>query len=154
MAEWVGPVRSTFWTVIAVIGCIIVAIVLLITTEGSFEAPCYGAQVSLIIAIVAFYVYRHRLEIVLDHVYSRWDMDKDIVCHRLNMAMWNRGVRIKVDFWGDWVVFPLPPMSVVVRPGRKRTTVFVGPVTERTKDKAEGLKAFVEAAMGERSRPY
>lgn len=138
---------------LAILGSVAV-LVMLVYTDGAIDVICCGAQTYVLVIIVAYYVYRHRLEIVLDHVYSRWDMDKDIVCQRIDLAMRNRGVRVAVEFWGDWVVFPLPPMSIVVRPGRKRTTVFVGPLTPDKKDKAEGLKAFVEAAMGERSRLY
>jgi hypothetical protein len=154
MGEWVGPVRRTFRNVMAGICGAIAVYILLIMTDGAIDVICCGAQTYIVVIIAGYYVYRFRLEIVLDHIYARYDMDKDIVCQRIDLAMRVRGVTPTIDFWGSWVVFPLPPMSIVVRQGWKRTTVFVGPLTPESRDKVKRLEAFVDAAMGERSRPY
>lgn len=154
MGEWVGPVRSTFRNVMMAICGAIAVYILIIYTDGAIDVICCGALTFIIVIVASYYVYRYRLGIVLDHMYSRYDMDKDIVCQRIDLAMRARGVTPTLDFWGNWVVFPLPPMSIVVKQGRKRTTVFVGPLTPENGDKVEWLEAFVDAAMGERSRPY
>lgn len=129
--------------------CGFIAIVIMpLYMDSAYELICCGSTWYIIVIFVAYYVYYYRLEIVHDHVYSRWDTDKDIVCWRIDVAIWRRGVRPKIDYWGNWVVFPIPPMSIIVRPGRKRTTVFVGPVTGTDPSRVEALKAFVERALG------
>ena len=148
MCEWKGPVKRTFLNIIGAIFGFIALFMILVYTDGAIDVLCCGAQWYVLVIIVAYYIYAYRLPEVTDHVYSSWDMDKDMVCWRIHTAIWSKGVKVRIDTWGLWVVFLLPPMSIFVRPGRKRTTVFVGPLTEGNREKVEGLKAFVDAALG------
>ena len=148
MCEWKGPVKRTFRNILMAVCGFIALFMMLVYTDGAIDVLCCGAMWYALVLIVAYFIYNYRLPVVTDHVYSSWDLDLDMICWRIDMAMQRKGVKVVIDHWGRWVVFPLSPMSIFVRPGRKRTTVFVGPLTEENGDKVEALKAFVEAALG------
>ncbi len=150
MGEWKGPVKDTFgYIMLAILGFITIFIII-IYTDGAWDVLCYGAGWYLLVIIVAYFIYHYRLNEVTDHVYSSWEMDFSHVCWRIDTAIQRRGVRVNIDHWGRWVVFPLPPLSIFVRPANERTTVFVGPLTDDNQEKVEGIKAFVDAALGKR----
>ena len=148
MGEWKGPVKDTFVTILLAILVIITIFIVIFYTDGAWDVLCYGAGWCLLVIIVASFIYYYRLNEVTDHVYSSWDMEFDHVCWRIDTAIQRRGVRVNIDRWGHWVVFPLPPLSIFVKPGSERTTVFVGPLTADNQEKVEGVKAFVDAALG------
>jgi hypothetical protein len=151
MGEWKGPVKDTFVTILLAILVFITFFTVIIYTGFAWEALICGGFWYVLVIIVASFFYYYRLNEVTDHVYSRWDLDFDHVCWRIDTEIQRRGVRVNIDRWGHWVVFPLPPLSIFVKPGNERATVFVGPLTADNQEKVDALKAFVDAALGKRA---
>ena len=151
MGEWKGPVKDTFVTIVLAILGFITIFIIIIYTDGAWDALICGGFWYVLVIIVASFFYYYRLNEVTDHVYSSWDMAFDQVCWRIDTAIQRRGVRVIIDHWGRWVVFPLPPLSIFVRPANERTTVFVGPLTADNQEKVDALKAFIDAALGKRA---
>ena len=152
MCEWEGKVWKDYWTrFLGIFGAITV---LLIVLAGSGVGDVLGCFVEayILMFVLGFAIYFHGLRDVHEHDFSRWDMDMEVVCRRIDMAIRARGTFATAQTKGRNVVFSSPPLSIVVRPGRKWTTVFVGPLNPETRERAEALKAFVDAALGKRPR--
>jgi len=147
MVRWSQPVG--FFLFINLLGFATLAITLdliLYVTRGTRELA-YGLGVALVVTVVGYGLYRSTKDELFDHLMSRWRMDVDQVQGRLEAAMWVRGVRVAVERDGDRVTYPLPPLSIVIAPGRWRTRVYVGPSTEDNELLVYRLEAFVERAL-------
>lgn len=151
MCEWEGPVRKTFRNIYLAVLFTIVLMAISSLVVGTFLDHIISAiELFMFVYVPYLFVITLRLPKVRNHFFSRWDMDKDWVARRIDTAMRRKGVNVVIGYKGDTVIFPLPPMSIVVAPERKKTTVYVGPVTDANPHRVEALKAFVDEALGKR----
>ena len=153
MCEWEGPAIKTFWNNFRTVWVsLIVLLFIFFWIGGDFDILLGGAVLYLFFFILTLAMISFSplisLNMVSDHVFSRWDMDKDFVASRIDRALRYKDINVVIGYEEPIVIFPLPPLSVVVAPGRKRTKVYVGPVTGDNREKVEALKSFVERALG------
>lgn len=152
MCEWKGPVKYTFRNIHMAIGVAILLMVVSLFFIGTILDYIISAVVLFMFVYIPYLVFiTLRLPKVRDHLFSRWDLDKDLVAGRIHQAIQMKGINVAIDYKGESVIFPLAPLSIVVAPERRKTMVYIGPVTEGNNDKVEGLKGFVEAALGKRA---
>ncbi len=150
MGEWEGKVWKDYWAKFLAIFVGITVLFIVLGWSGGYDAIGIMLDVYILMFVLGYSIYFYGLRNVHDHDFSRWDMDIEVVCRRIDMAIRRRGTFATAQTKGRNVVFEVPPLSIVVRPGRKRTTVFVGPLGPDTRPKVEALKAFVDAALGKR----
>ena len=115
------------------------------------SSPWEVASVLVILiafSIVYYYIIKRILGDLYDHERAFWRMEMDQVLWKLDVAMRARGVQVAVERKGDRVWFPLPPLSIVVAPGWRRTRIYVGPSTNETDILVARLETFVERALG------
>lgn len=153
MGEWKGPVKYTFRNIYLAIGVTILLMVISLFFIGTVLDYIISAAVlfMLFVYLPYFIFITLRLPRVRDHLFSRWDLDKDLVATRIHQAIQMRGINVAVGYKGEAVIFPLAPLSIVVAPELKRTMVYVGPLMEGNDDQVEGLTGFVDAALGKRA---
>ncbi len=150
MSEWKGPVKHTFRNIYLAIGVTVLLMVISLFFIGTVLDYIISAAVlfMLFVYIPYFIFITLRLPRVRDHLFSRWDLDKDLVATRIHQAIQMKGINVAIGYKGETVIFPLSPLSIVVAPERWKTTVYVGPLMEGNDDQVEGLTGFVDAALG------
>jgi len=151
MCEWRGPVKWTLRDIRLATGVTILLIVISFFFIGTIMDIILSAVILFMLLYIPFlFVINLGLPKVRDHFVSRWDMDKDHVAWRIDTAIKRRGINVNIGYKGATVIFPLPPLNIVVASERSKTMVYVGPSVEGNDRMVEGLKAFVEAALGKR----
>ncbi len=152
MSEWKGPVKYTFRNIYTAIGVTILLMVILFLFISIGTILDYIISTVILFMLLLYIPYlifiTLRLPKVRDHLFSRWDLDKDLVAGRIHQAIQMKGIDVAIGYKGETVIFPLAPLSIVVASELKETTVYVGPLMEGNHDQVEGLKAFVDAALG------
>jgi hypothetical protein len=147
MIEWEGPVTRTFLDVYLAIAATFILMVISFFVDGLFEIVISIIILLMFLFIPALFVLTWRLPKVRDFYMSRWLLDRDLVCWRIDMAIQKKGIRAIIGHDGSKVIFPLPPYSIIVAPGRRQTLVYVGPATEQNRARFEALKTFVESTL-------
>ncbi len=153
MSEWKGPVKYTFRNIYLAIGVTILLMVVSVFFIGTILDYIISAVILfMLFGYIPYLLFiTVRLPKVRDHLFSRWDLDKDQVAMRIHQAILMKGINVAIGQKGATVIFPLAPLSIVVASELKRTTVYVGPLTEGDHDKVEGLKGFVDATLVKRA---
>ena len=150
MSEWRGPVgrMDLVMSLLCLVGLLLVfAILFHLVDDGSLLV--LGLETFLYLLFAALLYFGTYLRAFRGIVCSRWDMDEDVVARRIVTAMMNRGVRVVMTRSGESYRFPFPSVQIVVRPGRSRALVYIGPLTDDNHDKVGGLKAFVDGVLGQ-----
>ena len=148
MCEWEGPVKRTLRNIYLAIGLTILLIAISFFFIGTIMDIIISAVILFMFVWIPYlFIINLRLPKVQNHFFSRWDMEKNFVVWRIDEAMKRKGTNVVMGYKGETVIFPLPPLNIVVAPGRSRTMVYVGPLMEGNDRMVDGLKAFVEAAL-------
>jgi hypothetical protein len=153
MCEWKGTAGKSFLIKILAIAAVWTFVWMSIMTQDAWDVVCCATAVYILLIIISAFVLIVLIPSVRGHVYSMWDMDPDMVAWRIDQAIKRRIPNNVILYEGSLVIFQLPPLSIVVAPGYKRTKVYVGPLTDDNRPQVEALKAFVDAALGKRRSP-
>ena len=138
-----------------IIGLLVLATVILMAISYLFIGTIVDFVLSILVLFMLLFIpglllYNYHRPIFLDYVFSSWDMNLNTVARSNDLSIRKRGIHVAIDYNRGAVFFPLPPLNIAVARGRKLTYVYVGPVSVGTPDSIEGLKSFVDLAMGER----
>jgi hypothetical protein len=153
MTEWKGPIqkdvgRNILFTLPVFI---VLFFVLFWVVQDTGALLCLSVIVPVLLIIFAIF-HTHYRGNVGGYVHSRWDMDKDHVAGRIDRAIRAKGINVVIGYEGDTVIFPLPPLNIVVANGSSRTKVYVGPLTSDNREKVTALTAFVSTALAVQMR--
>ena len=148
MAEW-RYLGDTFLIRILIYWVGVVFLVILfyfIVVHTGFILWLIADLIAFTIILVLFYLGLSILNLRA-YFYSLWDLDEDVVTRRIVMAIRAKGVNVVMTREDGNDVIPLPPLKIIVASGWSRTKVYVGPTKDETRERVEGLKAFVDGAL-------
>ena len=149
--EWEGPVVNIYRTLGLLVLLTIVMMAVTVLFIGTIIDYVLSAVILfMLLFIPALFLYNDHRPMFRDYIYSSWDMDRNSIATSIDLAIRRRGIDVVIDQRKGVVTFPLPPLSIAVAQGRKRAHVYVGPVSAGRPSSVEGLKAFVDAALGKR----
>ena len=99
------------------------------------------------VILLASSIYYMHYWSVMSYLYSRWPKRYDTVLILLDNSMRDTGIKFG-RAGGSEETFYLGSRMIVVRKGRTRTTVYVGPLLKGNQESIEGLKRLVDEALG------